>query len=97
MAVRLSALRTGRPLHPRKIPGTNFFRGRVEPGAILLLEGLGQLKKIHLIGIRTRDLPAGSIVPQPTTLPRAPLARMFNLLGESGYLFKRILNVVRRF
>jgi hypothetical protein len=36
------------------------------------LEGLGQLKKIDLIGIRTRDLPACSIVPQPTTLPRAP-------------------------
>jgi hypothetical protein len=36
------------------------------------LEGLGQLKKIHLIGIRTRDLPACSIVPQPTTLPRDP-------------------------
>jgi hypothetical protein len=35
------------------------------------LEGLGQLKKIHLIGTRTRDLPACSIVPQPTTLPRA--------------------------
>jgi hypothetical protein len=30
------------------------------------LEGLGQLKKIHLIGIRTRDLPVWSIVPQPT-------------------------------
>jgi hypothetical protein len=29
-------------------------------------------KKIHLIGTRTRDLPACSIVPQPTTLPRAP-------------------------
>jgi hypothetical protein len=36
------------------------------------LEGLGQLKKINLIGIRTRDLPDYSIVPQPTTLPRAP-------------------------
>jgi hypothetical protein len=36
------------------------------------LEGLGQLKKIHLIGTRTHDLPACSIVPQPTTLPRAP-------------------------
>jgi hypothetical protein len=29
------------------------------------LEGLGKLKKIHLIGIRSRDLPACSIVPQP--------------------------------
>jgi hypothetical protein len=36
------------------------------------LEGLGQLKKIHHIGTRTRDLSACSIVPQPTTLPRAP-------------------------
>jgi hypothetical protein len=38
------------------------------------LEGLGKLKKkIHLIGTRTRDLPAcSSIVPQSTTLPRAP-------------------------
>jgi hypothetical protein len=36
------------------------------------LEGLGQLKKILLIGTRARDLPACSIVPQPTTLPRAP-------------------------
>jgi hypothetical protein len=30
------------------------------------------MEKIHLIGIRTRDLPACSIVPQLTTLPRAP-------------------------
>jgi hypothetical protein len=27
-------------------------------------------KKIHLIGTWTRDLPACSMVPQPTTLPR---------------------------
>jgi hypothetical protein len=29
------------------------------------LEGLGKLKKIHLIGTQTRDLPACGIVPQP--------------------------------
>jgi hypothetical protein len=29
------------------------------------------IKKIHLIGTRTRDLPTCSIVPQPTALPRA--------------------------
>jgi hypothetical protein len=35
------------------------------------LEGLGELKKYDdLIGNRTRDHPAYSIVPQPTTLPR---------------------------
>jgi hypothetical protein len=33
------------------------------------------MKKFHLIGTRTRDLPACSIVPQPTTLPRAPLTQ----------------------
>jgi hypothetical protein len=36
------------------------------------LEGLGKLKKIHLIGTRTRNRPTCSIVPQPTTLPRTP-------------------------
>jgi hypothetical protein len=35
------------------------------------LEVLGKFKKINLIGIRNRDLPACSIVPQPTSLPRA--------------------------
>jgi hypothetical protein len=35
-------------------------------------EELGQLKN-YLIGNRTRYLPAYSIVPQPTTLPRAPI------------------------
>jgi hypothetical protein len=37
-------------------------------------EGLDKFKKlIYLIGSRTRDLPACSIAPQTTTLPRALL------------------------
>jgi hypothetical protein len=36
------------------------------------LEGLGKLKNSTSSGSRTGDLPAYSIVPQPTTLPRAP-------------------------
>jgi hypothetical protein len=49
-------------------------RGWVEPRVVVRLEGLGQLKKSNdLIGNRTRDLPTCSIVPQPTTLPHAPL------------------------
>jgi hypothetical protein len=36
------------------------------------LEGLGKLKKSTSSGIRTGDLPACSIVPQPTTLPSVP-------------------------
>jgi hypothetical protein len=40
--------------------------------AIVRLEGLGQLKKSTTLGLEPRDLPACSIAPQPTTLPRAP-------------------------
>jgi hypothetical protein len=37
------------------------------------LEGLGKLKKlIDFMQSRTHDLPACSIVPQPTTLPCVP-------------------------
>jgi hypothetical protein len=57
---------------PRKFPGTHFCRGSVDPRAIVRLEGLGKLKKSTSSGTRTGDLPACSIMPQPTTLPRAP-------------------------
>jgi hypothetical protein len=37
------------------------------------LEGLGELKISNdLVGNQTRELPACSTVPEPTTLPRAP-------------------------
>jgi hypothetical protein len=48
MMVRLSALRADRPLPPG------------DPRAIVRLEGLDKLKKIHVMGTRTRDLPACS-------------------------------------
>jgi hypothetical protein len=70
MAVRLSALRAGRALPPGRVLELISVRGSVDPRAIVWLEGLGQFKKIHLIETRTRDLPACSIVPQRTTLPR---------------------------
>jgi hypothetical protein len=41
------------------------------------LEGLGKLKKIHLIETQTHDLPACSIVPQPTTLLRVPQVYLY--------------------
>jgi hypothetical protein len=47
------------------------------------LEGLGKLKKIHLIGTRSRDLPAYSIMPQP---------RMINI-DESEWVWKETIMV----
>jgi hypothetical protein len=73
MAVRLSALRAGRPLPPRKIPDTHScwrlsrLRGYSVAGRIRSIE------KMHLTGTKIRNLPACSIVPEPTTLPRVAL------------------------
>jgi hypothetical protein len=67
MEVRLSALRAGRSLSPRSFLVLISVRGRVDPRTIVRLEGLGQWKNPV-----TRDLPACSIVLQPTTLLRAP-------------------------
>jgi hypothetical protein len=65
--------RTRRPLLP---PGRFlvliFVGGWVDPRVIVQLEGLCKFKESTLSGTRTGYLPACSIVPQPTTLPRAP-------------------------
>jgi hypothetical protein len=59
------------PFTSSKIHGTHFClrlsrtQSHNTAGKIRYIE-----KKIHLIRIRTRDLPVCSIVPQPTTLPR---------------------------
>jgi hypothetical protein len=56
--------------------------------AMMRLEGLDQLKKIHLIGTRSRDHPACSIVPQPTTISRAPYLLNIHLnTGPPSLLF----------
>jgi hypothetical protein len=61
-------------LYPQEDSWYSFLlRDCVELRAIVQLERVGKLKKsIDLIGKGTRDLPACSIVPQPTTLSRAP-------------------------
>jgi hypothetical protein len=73
MAVRLSALRAGRSLPPRKIPGTHFCQRLSRPQGHCAAARIGSIEKSSDIGTRTRDLPPCSIVPQPTMLPRAPL------------------------
>jgi hypothetical protein len=45
MTVRISALGAGRPLPPGRILVLIYVRGLVDPRAIVLLKGLGKLKK----------------------------------------------------
>jgi hypothetical protein len=69
MAVKLLALRAGRPLTPRRFLVLISARGSVDPrGRIRSIE-----KPNDLTENRTRGLLACSTVPQPTTLPRAPI------------------------
>jgi hypothetical protein len=72
-------------------------RGWVDPRSIVPLEGLGKFKKSTSSGTRTGDLPACSIVPQPTTLPHAPEPRggWRNLRNEELHNFYSSLNITR--
>jgi hypothetical protein len=84
--VRLTRWPPFTPL-PRKSPGTHFYyilsrpQGHSAVGRIMSIE-----KSNDLIGNRTRDLPACSIVPQPTTLPRAPDSNQVSVEHRSDAL-----------
>jgi hypothetical protein len=73
MAVRLSALRPGCPLPPRKIPGTHFYyRLSQRQGHSAAAKTRSIEKSSDLIGNWSLNLLACSVAPQPTTLPHAP-------------------------
>jgi hypothetical protein len=55
------------------------------------LEDLGKLKKSTSSGTRTGELPACSIVPQPTTLPRAPVFSSIHGFNILRRIFDKIL------
>jgi hypothetical protein len=68
MVVRFSALCEGHTLLPGRFLVLISDRGHNVAGRITAIE-----ETSDLIGNRTRDLPACSIVPEPTTLPRDSL------------------------
>jgi hypothetical protein len=71
MAVRLSALTRRPPFTSRKIPGIHFCWRMNLPQGHSAAGRIRSIEKFNDIGTRTRDLPASSILPQPTTPPRA--------------------------
>jgi hypothetical protein len=81
MAVRLSVLSACRSSPRRKIPGTLcYYRLSRPQGHSAAGEFRSTENSNDLIGNRTRDLPAFSIVPQPTTLPRAPQTVSYSIV-----------------
>jgi hypothetical protein len=73
MATKLLALRAGPFLHQGKFVVFISVQGGVEPRTIVRMEGLGKLKKFTSSVTRTGNLPAYSVVPEPTTLPHATI------------------------
>jgi hypothetical protein len=77
MAVMLSVLRAGRPLPIGKFLVLIYVKRLSRPqrhseaGRIRSIE-----KSNNLIGNRIHDLPAYNILPQPTTLPPAPILKL---------------------
>jgi hypothetical protein len=70
VTVELSALNNRRRSTPQKhyfsAPGTHLRHRLSKPQGLVRPEGLGNLKKFSdLVGSRTRNLPACSIVSQP--------------------------------
>jgi hypothetical protein len=64
------------PFTPQEDSWYSFLLEAVDPRTTVLLEEIGELKKIHKIGIQTHDCLACSIMPQPTMLQCAPIYRI---------------------
>jgi hypothetical protein len=65
-------LTIGRPLPPGIFLVLIFVGDLSRPQGHSAAGRIRSIEKVHLIGIRSLDFPACSIVPQPTTLPRVP-------------------------
>jgi hypothetical protein len=73
--------------------------GWVNPRTTVRMGILGKLKNVNdLIGFRTRDLPACSIMPQPTTLSQAIQHRILGLTKDGlGRIWKETTLISYRY
>jgi hypothetical protein len=92
MAVRLSSLRADRPLHPGRFLVLSPVRVCVYPRAIVAAGMIRSSEKSNdFFGSRNCDLPACSIVPQPTTLLHAPPPEYTVSISLHEYILYQIL------
>jgi hypothetical protein len=78
MAVRLSALRASRRFTHQEDFSTSFCWSMSRPQGHNAAGRIRSIEKSNvLIWIRSRHLPACNIVPQPITLPRAPVTNIW--------------------
>jgi hypothetical protein len=88
MVVRLSQPYAPAALYPpRKIPGTHFCYRLSRPQGHSAVGRIRWIEKSNDIGNRTRDLQACSIVPQPATLPRAPMYTVYTACFKTNTAF----------
>jgi hypothetical protein len=97
MAVRLSALRAGRPLPLGSFLILISVRGLVDPSAIVRLEKLSRFENIQLPHRESNPRPSAcSIVPQPTTLlhaPRYPYSYQYQVFSRAVFCTVFFINL----
>jgi hypothetical protein len=85
----LTTYRPPRPVRCIALLFGHFCQRRGEPQGLVLLEGLGKLKKFNdIIGIQTPYLQACSVAPLPSTLRRFRTNGRFNS-GRQGRVWVR--------
>jgi hypothetical protein len=82
------------PFTSSKFPGTHFCWRLSRPQGYNAAGRVRSIKKSNdHIGNQTRDLPACSIVLQPTTLPRSPLIGDIRYINSDIFIRKRFKSI----